>query len=73
MCQFLAHRCTPGQYSLADVTEGAIADDVLIAITPEEVKEFLCDKAYGHRDPGPHDFPTSGRANGLVVYIKAVS
>lgn len=73
MTQFLAHRGTPGNYSLTEMAAGAIGDDVLVAITPEEVKEFLCDKAYGHRDPGPHDFPTSCRANTLVVYKKAIS
>ena len=73
MTQFLAHRGTPGNYSLTEMAAGAIGDDVLVAITPEEVKEFLCDKAYGHRDPGPHDFPTGCRANTLVVYKKAIS
>ena len=73
MVQFLSHRRPSSSYTLADVMGGMIEDEVLVAITPEEVKRFLCQKAYGHPDPGPTDYPTSCRANTLVVYKKAIS
>ena len=72
MHKFLLHRGTR-DYSEADIQEGLLSDDLLVLITPEDVKQFLCEKAYGHRDPGPNDFPTSCRANTLVVYKKALS
>ena len=73
MAKFLVHRGTTRYYSEADIKNGLIADDELVQITPEEVTQFLSEKSYGHRDPGPTDFPTFCRANTLVVYKKAIS
>ena len=61
MHKFLLHRGTR-DYSETDIQEGLLSNDLLVLITPEDVKQFLCEKAYGHRDPGPNDFPTSCRA-----------
>ena len=72
MHKFLLHRGTR-DYSETDIQEGLLSNDLLVLITPEDVKQFLCEKAYGHRDPEPNDFLTSCRANTLVVYKKALS
>lgn len=73
MHQFLLHRGSTRHYSLADIKDGLITDDELVSITPEDIKQYLCDKAYGHRDPGVNDFPRLCRSNTLVVYKKAIS
>ena len=68
----LLHRGTR-DYSETDIQEGLLSDDLLVLITPEDIKQFLRENAYGHRDPGPNDFPTLCSANTLVVYKKALS
>ena len=73
MKKFLIFRGTPIPYSVDDILRGFVPDDELLKITPEEVKEFLSEKAYGIRDPGNSDLPTSCRANTLVVYKTAIS
>ena len=73
MHQFLLHRGSTRHYSLADIKDGLITDDELVSITPDDIKQYLCDKAYGHRDPGVNDFPRLCRSNTLVVYKKAIS
>lgn len=73
MKNFLVHRGTTISLSVDDIMKGMLSDDELVKITPEEVKEYLCEKAYGIRDPGNNDLPTSCRANTLVVYKKAIS
>ena len=72
MHKFLLYRGTRDS-SETDIQEGLLSDDLLVLITPEDIKQFHCEKAYGHRDPGPNDFPTLCSANTLVVYKKALS
>ena len=45
-------------YSEADIQDGLILDDELMKIILEEMKEFLCAKAYMYKDPELNNFPT---------------
>ena len=45
----------------------------LLAIQPDDVKQWMCQKVFGMRDPTPDDYPTQGRSSSLEHYKKCLS
>ena len=47
--------------------------DVLRTVTPEDVRRYMCVKAFGVEEPAEDDRPLNCRANSLEVLKKAIS
>ena len=60
-------------YSSDEVARRDIPQDVLVAITPKMIVEYLNQRAYGQADPSDDDRPILARSTTLSFYKKALS
>lgn len=51
--------------------DDTFTQEQLLAITPQQVADWLCIKAFGMVNPGEDDLPTLCRSGTLEVYKKA--
>ena len=49
------------------------SQEVLAALTPNDIKRWMCEKAYGTPEPGPNDHPTLCPSTSLKFWKKAIS
>jgi hypothetical protein len=49
------------------------SQDDLAALTPSDIKRWMCEKAYGTPKPGPNDHPALCRSTSLEFWKKATS
>ena len=49
------------------------SQEELAALAPNDIKRWMCEKAYGTPEPGPNDHPTLCRSTSLEFWKKAIS
>jgi hypothetical protein len=49
------------------------SQDELVALTPSDIKRWMCVKACGMPEPGPDDHPTECRSSSIEFWKKAIS
>jgi hypothetical protein len=53
--------------------EHVFSQEELAALTPEDIKRWMCVKAYGMPEPGPNNHPTECRSTSIEFWKKAIS